>query len=387
MSIAYNKLQVIIDLDAICHNWQLLNQRSGNAIAVVKSDAYGHGLVETSRALAEAGATTFAVGTVEEALELRQSGVLDPAAHRVISLLGPIDDWEYATLAEHRILPFIGNFAQLSKLAENTARLDAPLPISLKFDTGMSRLGFTLETIGQLLAVLDNAPGLLPVMVSSHLATGDEPGNTAYVTRQSADFLDILTKLSTAGYRVEANLANSGAILAHPDTHHDSQRAGIAMYGTNPFLGTPWEAKGQGLRQAMSVSAPVLDVHTLKQGQCVSYGCTYTAPQDMRIAIIGAGYADCYSRLLTNHASLCLHGTQVPIIGRVCMQMVAVDLRPLDEVGAKQAQVGDSAWLLGGTGDGYVTADQLAAWWGTITYEVFCLLGMNKKQFIQGDIS
>ncbi len=382
MPIAYNKINVTIDLAALRHNWKLLSTRGKNPIAVVKSDAYGHGLVEVSRALAEEGAKTFAVGTVEEAVQLRESGVLDRAAHRVIALLGPIDHWEYAALAKHNILPFIGNMEQLERVAEATKNLDTPLPISLKLDTGMSRLGFAMNDIEILLNRLRDIPSVQPVMVSSHLATSDEPSAADFAQRQAEKFQNILTAFSKAGFQVEANLANSGAILGHPNLHHDSQRVGIALYGTNPFLDTPWEEKGRGLLQAMQASAPILQLRNLKAGQSVSYGRTFTAPNNMRIAIVGAGYADCYSRNLTNRGSMCISGVRVPIIGRVCMQMTAVDLTPLDEAGAKQALVGDRAWLLGGSGSGYVTADELACYWKTITYEVFCLLGLNRKQFI-----
>ncbi len=383
MPIAYNKIGVTIDLAALRHNWQLLSKRGKNSIAVVKSDAYGHGLVEVSRALAEEGAKTFAVGTVEEAVQLRESGVLDRNAHKIIALLGPIDNWEYAALAKHDILPFIGNMEQLERTAEATKNLDAPLAISLKFDTGMSRLGFALDGIEKLIARLRDMPFVKPVMASSHLATGDDPGAADFAKRQGEKFQAALAAFSKAGFQLEANLANSGAILGHPNLHHDSQRMGIALYGTNPFRGTPWEEKGSGLKQAMQASAPILEIRNLKAGQSVSYGRTFTAQGNMRIAIVGAGYADCYSRALSNCGGMCVGGIRVPIIGRVCMQMTAVDLTPLDETGTKQAQVGDRAWLLGGSGPGHVTADELANWWKTITYEVFCLLGLNKKQFTQ----
>lgn len=380
MPISYNKIDVHIDLAALQDNWRLLNRRGGHAMAVVKSDAYGHGLVETSRALAEVGATTFAVGTVEEAVQLRTSGAIDQDM-RVIALLGPVDGWEYEALGEHGIIPFIGNFEQLGRMSQAARGSAPPLPLCLKFDTGMARLGFTREDIPTLLDALKNASGLAPVMLASHLATGDDPAKADYAAEQAEEFQTVQSDLAAAGLQLEATLANSGAILAHPDLHFDTQRAGIALYGMNPFAKTAWEEKGQGLKQAMQVSAPVLEVHTLKKGRSVSYGQTYTAEKDMRVAIIGAGYADLWSRGLSNAGAVCIHGVRAPIVGRVCMQMTAVDLTPLDEAGAGRAQVGDRAWLLGGEGRGFITADELAAWWKTITYEVFCLLGMNRKQF------
>lgn len=375
MTIAYNKLKVRVSLDDIKNNYTLLNKRGGRAIAVVKADAYGHGLVPVARTLEKSGADTFAVGTVDEAAQLRDSG----CQGRIISLLGPMDASDYPALWDYGVTPFVGTFGQLDRLSEEAAGRDEPLEISLKFDTGMARLGFSEGQLPELISRLESLPAVRPALASSHLATADEPGQFAFMKEQAACFERILSALRKAGIDPKANLANSAAILAHDRVHHQCQRPGIALYGANPFHGTELEEQGAGLRQAMEVTAPVIQVHELKKGRSISYGRTFTAPGDMRVAIVGVGYADCYSRGLSGKGWMLLHGVRAPILGRVCMQLTAVDVSHVP-----QASAGDEVFLLGGPGADRISAEDLADWWGTITYEVFCLLGMNKRTYTGG---
>jgi len=393
MGIPFNKLTAVIDLAAIVHNYELLNKAGGAVIPVIKADAYGHGLLQVAQVLSQAGAQTFAVGTVEEAVALRAGG----HAKTIIALLGPVDPAEYQALWDANIMPFIHTFDQLKRVLAMAlergagvcgasaatggvkARADEgeeALAIALKFDTGMRRLGFTLADVSQIAALLKGVPNVRPVMLSSHLATADEPEGGDYVAAQAAEFLAIREALEREGFPCRANLANSAALLGNPELRFDAQRAGIALYGANPYAGTAKAALGQGLKPAMSVKTVVLSVHALKAGQTISYGCAYTAQRDMTVAVVAAGYADAYSRGLTGKAWMCLHGKRVPVLGRICMQMCAVDVTGLEDVAA-----GDDVWLLGGGGAGRISPEELAGWWGTIPYEVFCLLGLNKRAY------
>ena len=368
MSIPYNKVTAVIELANIVHNFHLLNAVSGGVVPVIKADAYGHGLTQVAQVLSAEGAETFAVGTVEEAVALRASG----HARRVIALLGPVDRSECKALWSSGVIAFLHCFEQLDMLAEVEADMDEAVSVALKFDTGMARLGFTSGDIPELLETLAASPGLAVEMAASHLATADEPGARDFVLEQGRVFAGILGSLRAAGHRVAGCLANSAALLAYPELHHDVQRPGIALYGANPFHGTPLASAGAGLLPGMEAAAPILQVHDLPAGRSISYGRTFTAPRDMRVAVVAVGYADNYSRGLANKGYMNLAGTRVPILGRVCMQMTAVDVTGL------QCQAGDEVFLLGGPGD-TVTAEDLAAWWGTITYEVFCLLGQNPR--------
>jgi alanine racemase len=373
MTIPYNKVTAVIELANIVHNYHVLQKASGAVIPVIKADAYGHGLSQVAQALNAEGADTFAVGTVEEAVALRASG----QAHRVIALLGPVEDHEYRALWSAGVVAFFHSFDQLDRLAAFQKEQDEVLPIALKFDTGMRRLGFTLVDVPAVAARIKAMRNVRLEYVSSHLATADEPEALAYVNEQAEEFAAIRRQLVAHGLPHKANIANSAGILGHPDLHLDNQRAGIALYGCSPFHGTSRDDLGRDLKPAMSVKTKILSVHPLKAGQTISYGCTFKAQQDMQVAIVAAGYADAYSRGLTGKAQMCLKDRRVPVLGRVCMQMCAVDV-----TGVGGVRAGDEIWLLGGEGEGRVTPEDLAGWWGTITYEVFCLLGLNKREYV-----
>ncbi|MEW5772207.1 MAG: alanine racemase [Thermodesulfobacteriota bacterium] len=369
MGIGYNLVTARVFPRRIAANWRLLAARGGNAWPVVKADAYGHGLAEAARELVRAGATDLCAGSVGEAAQLLD---LAPGA-RAVSLLGPLDRAECAEAAGRGILSFACRFEQLALLAEAARDAGRPARVALKFDTGMARLGFEAGDLPELLDTLAASPGLVVEMAASHLATADEPAARDFVLEQGRRFDGVVASLRAAGLPVAACLANSAAILAYPGLRLDVQRPGIALYGANPFHGTSLAGAGEGLLPAMEVSAPILQAHDLPAGRSISYGRTFTAPRDMRVAVVAAGYADNYSRGLSNRGFMNLGGVRVPILGRVCMQMTAVDVTGLP------AQAGDEVFLLGGPGPGSVAAEDLAAWWGAITYEVFCLLGQNRR--------
>ena len=373
MGIWYNHIRTRVRLDALLDNFSLLRRRVSNPAPIIKSDAYGHGLKEVGTALFSAGAGTMAAGTVGEAAVLKET----VPEVEVISLLGPVDAADYAMVCEKDIVAFAGQTEQLLRLDEAARQAGVPVRVAIKFDTGMSRLGFDVDEAGAVADTLDGLTHLRAVMACSHLATADDPDQAGYVGEQAERFARALHALRTRGLDVRGSLANSGAILGHPETHHDLQRPGIALYGANPFHGTSWEDVGRGLRQGMDVVARLVQVRTIPAGRTVSYGRTFTAPTDMRIGIVAAGYADNYSRGLSSRAQMLLRGSRVDVLGRVCMQLTAVDLGPVPD-----ADVGDEVHLLGGPGENAISAEELAAWWGTITYEVFCLLGQNPREYV-----
>lgn len=369
MSIEYNLVRVFVDLEAIRHNYRLLLARGTRLIPVIKSDAYGHGLVAVARALASCGADFFAVGTVEEAALLRPA-----VGGAVLALLGPQLREDYQAVAEMGILPLAARHDQLRLLQEQASLGDVRLPVALKFDTGMARLGFSPSEVRNVISALRACDRLEPRLLVSHLATADDPDQASFVLEQADAFHAVHAAFLKAGLRLEASLVNSAGLLAFPDLARDAQRPGIALYGTNPFQGTALEGLGHGLRPAMQVEAPVIAVHPLPRGSAISYGRTFVADRDMTVAIVAAGYADNYSRGLSNKGWVQIRGQRARILGRVCMQLTAVDVTGIPAVAP-----GDGAFLLGGIGEGAIRPEELAAWWGTITYEVFCLLGMNRR--------
>lgn len=376
MSIPYNLIRVSIDSDALKHNWQMMHGKGGNAMAVVKADAYGHGLLHVARVLDDAGCRRMAVGTVQEAVYLRENGFTG----QIVALLGALDDTDCEAVTRHDIIPFCGSEAQLEHLEKvrRTFTPDERLPLALKFDTGMRRLGFNKGQIHKLLQYLEKHPGLQVVMAASHLATADMPEQEDFVLQQGRDFAEICNALAPLA-PFDSCLANSAAIMAYPALHLDLQRPGVALYGGNPFYGTAWEEKGHGLKQVMHVEAPVLQVRELAPGESISYGRTWVADKPTRVAIVATGYADAYSRGLSSgkdtQSAMLLHGKRVPIVGRVCMQMTAVNIE-----NAPHTKAGDTVTLLGGRGKEAISPDELASWWGTISYEVMCLLGQNPRK-------
>ncbi len=379
---------VRVDARALARNWHGLAERAGcEAWAVVKSDAYGHGLAEAVNALAHAGATVMAVGGLDEVADLRAAGWQGTA----VSLLGPIDKAEAREMAALDAVCFVGRPEQMAWLGAAGERLGKAVAVALKFDTGMSRLGFSAADVSGALAALEAAPSVRAVLAATHLSSADadpaaDRDGEAVTLGQARQIREIAAALRMAGHPARICLCNSAGILSGACAGLNAEfgsdmnvvRPGIAMYGANPFHGTAREHLGAFLEPTMAVSARVLTVRDVAQGTPISYGRTYTAEADMRLAVIAAGYADGYSRSLSNTGQVCLHGRRAPIRGRVCMQMTLVDVTHIPEV-----RPGDDAWLLGGDGEGAITADDLAGWWGTITYEVFCVLGrLNPRVYV-----
>ncbi len=382
MSIDYNKIQVTVNCDALKRNYELLNQRGGHGVAVIKSDAYGHGLRRAYEAFSAAGAVAFAVGTIGEALKLRGYG----CSGRIIALLGVCEAAECPETVAREITPLIYRFEQLYWLEQalRSAGTGKKAPVALKFDTGMARLGFVPEDIPALAAFFADHPNLDPVLVCSHLATADDPAQEAFVLEQVDLFGSIITGLRQhpCFAAIQGSLANTAGLLAFRESRYDWQRPGIGLYGSNPFFKTDWAHLGAGLEPAMEASAPILQVHGLARGRSASYGRTFYAPKDMRVAVVATGYADCYNRASSSKleqggpAEMLIHGKRAAVLGRVCMQMTVVDVSDIPEAGE-----GDRAWLLGGRGPDAIRAEELADWWGTIPYEVFCVLGLNPRAY------
>ena len=375
MTIWYNLVRTRIDLSVLQHNFHLIKANAPSPIPVIKSDAYGHGLGAVATMLARCGAQTMAIGTVGEGIALR----LVPFAGKILSLLGPLGEEDYPALWEYEIIPFVGRKEQLMLLEEEGARQGAVLDIALALDTGMGRIGFTSADIPWVREWLRESKWVRPYLACSHLATADEPESRDFVLQQGQVFSSLCDSLEEDGIALTRCLANSAAIQAYPELAFDAQRPGITLYGSSPFAGTTWENRAKGFRPAMEVRTKIVSVHDLVKGAPISYGRTFYAPEDMRVAIVAVGYADNYSRGLSNQGEMLIHGQRARILGRVCMQMTAVDVTHIPH-----ATAGDTVYLLGGEGEHPITPEELAGWWGTIPYEVFCLLGQNTREYVGG---
>lgn len=355
-----------IDLGAIAHNFRQLGP-ANRLMPVIKSDAYGHGVLETAQTLQQAGARRFAVGLASEGAALREAG----HGQQIVLLMGCIGENDWQLARRYELMPLVGSFAALQKAAAT----DSPFSVAIKVDTGMRRLGFSLEDAPLVRDYLVSHPHLRPGMLISHLACADMPEEESFGAEQKRNFDAFYAVLKDAFPDMLRSLDNSASLLTAPK--FDISRPGLAIYGGNP-LSQPLDAD---LRWAMSVSTPIIHIRDLRAGESVSYGRIYTAEKPMRIGIAACGYATGFGRSLSNCAQVLVNGKRVPQVGRVCMSMSMVDLTNVPD-----AKVGDLAWLLGGeaqAGESPVSATEMADWLDTIPYEVLCIMGgQNPRKYV-----
>ncbi|NKN33934.1 alanine racemase [Marichromatium bheemlicum] len=337
-----------IDLAAIRHNYLHAKScaPSARAWAVVKADAYGHGAVAVARALAPV-ADGFAVAFLEEALELRESGVEGP----ILLLEGVFAPDELAAVDRAGLDMVVHAEHQLEWIA--AARPERPFGCWLKVDSGMHRVGFAPPDVAAALARLRACPQVGRLRAISHLARADEPGEP-YSARQLAAFDD-----AVAGV-VPASLANSAAVLDLPAAHRDWVRPGIMLYGVSPF--DTAHPNAAALRPAMTLESALIAIRTLPAGEPVGYGGRFVCRRPSRIGVVAIGYADGYPRHAPDGVAVMVRGQCAPLAGRVSMDMITVDLTDLPE-----AVVGDRVELWGTR----VDAGALARASDTIAYQLF----------------
>lgn len=340
-----------IDLGAIVHNLQVVRRHAprSRVMAVVKSLAYGHGMVPVARALVAAGADALAVARIEEGVALREAGVEAP----VVVLEGFVRVEELDQVRRHDLQLVVHDIYQMAML--QGARDGGPVRCWLKFDTGMHRLGFDPEQGEWVLAQFSGMPQVQLEGLMTHLANADDVNDPA--TAVQLERMAAVTTLS----ELPCSIANSAGILAWPDSHRDWVRPGLMLYGASPLLGQT--AEGLGLRAAMTLKAPLIAVRTAKPGDRVGYGGTWEAPERMPLGVVGIGYGDGYPREIGPGTEVLLRGRRAPVVGRVSMDMICVDLRGLED-----ARVGDPV-VLWGQG---LPADEIADKAGTIPYTLFC---------------
>ncbi|MBU6378193.1 MAG: alanine racemase [Gammaproteobacteria bacterium] len=339
------------------HNLEVLRRAAPGAklLAVIKANAYGHGAVQAARTLAEADA--FGVARVGEGLELRAAGIRQP----IVLMEGVFTTQELALALQHELDLVVhepGQLAMLERASAASARV-----VWLKIDTGMSRLGFPPAEAAAAASRLRTLPIVGELRVMTHFAAADELESSLTVTqvqRFEAAVSAIAATTSSAA-RPVVGLANSAAMLQWPATHGDWVRAGIALYGSSPFASHT--AASLGLEPVMTLATRVIALRDLQPGDTVGYGARWTAARPTRIATAAAGYADGLPRQLPSGSPVLVDGRRAPLVGRVSMDMITIDVTDLDEV-----RVGSEVVLWG---DG-LPVDEVAAAAGTIAYELLC---------------
>lgn len=358
--------RVFIDCEALGHNFDLLRRNAAEAgfLAMVKADAYGHGMVECSRHLEAKGCRMFGVAELREAVLLRQSGI----SSEIFSMIG-FDHNDAGYFCEFDITPIVYDVPSLEALSRAAVKSGKTLPVHLKVDTGMNRLGVYLDGLQELLDNVKLLPGLRLGGIASHFPRADDrdSGSTAESLARFAEFRGLVPE------ETMYHIANSGGILYFPESRCDMVRSGISLYGYYPE-GRENVEEG-GLRPVMSFTTRVLQVKNVPAGSGVSYGHTYITERPTVLAVLPVGYEDGFSRLLSNCGEVLIRGKRAVVRGRICMNLCMVDVTDIEGAAA-----GDEVVVLGSQGDERITADEIAARTGTISYEVLCMIGNNNER-------
>ncbi|HTY12869.1 MAG TPA: alanine racemase [Candidatus Omnitrophota bacterium] len=349
-----------ISIEAIKHNIAAIKKllKPGTRfMAVTKANAYGHGSVAVSRAALEAGADFLAVANLKEALELREAGVVGPILILTESPTSVMDE-----VVQHRLTQTVYSFSEAKALSDEASRRKLTAKVHIKVDTGMGRVGVQPSEAVALVAKVQSLPNLEIEGVFTHFAKAEEHMDS-FTSDQFDRFRALLPKLSDIPIK---HAANSAATLFHPATHLDMVRVGLMLYGLYP---KPEAVRDISLKPALSLKSRVVYLKRVPSGTPISYGGIYSTSKETSIATLPVGYADGYSRRLSNRAKVLINGKRYPVVGTVTMDMTLVD------VGDGRVQVGDEAALIGSQGIENITADEIAALDGTISYEVICNIG------------
>lgn len=356
---------VEVNLAAIAHNVRQIRsllQDQTALMAVIKADAYGHGATTVAQAVLRAGAGWLGVATIPEGIELREAGIEAP-----ILVLGANHTPEQIRAIAHwKLQPTLCTPRQALNFSETMARLDdsSSLPVHLKLDTGMSRLGTAWQQAADFAHLVQRLPHLQIASVYSHLATADDP-NPDTMNLQHDRFKTAIAQIKATGVTPpRLHLANSAATLADASLHYDLVRVGLAIYGLYPAAHLSAKVD---LRPALQVKARVTQVKTIPAGTGVSYGHQFVADREMRMAVIGIGYADGVPRNLSNKMNVLVRGQKVSQIGAVTMDQIMLDVSTVPDL-----QEGEVVTLLGQDGNYRITADDWANTLGTISWEILC---------------
>lgn len=359
-----------IELSALAHNVRQLKSLLSpgcDLMAVVKADAYGHGAITVAQTVLNAGATLLGVATIPEGIELREVGISAP----ILVLGATYSPEEIRSMVRWQLEPTLCNPQQALVFAETLAEnqgevsIDDPVPVHIKLDTGMTRLGVPWQEAGSFVRLVRGLPNLEIASIYSHLATADSPDQT--IMREQHDRFERAIREIAAtsfGAMPRLHLANSAATLTDKTLHYDIVRVGLAIYGLYP---APHLQKEIALEPAMQIKARITQVKAIAPGTGVSYGHQFIASQPMRVAVVGIGYADGVPRSLSNRMKILVRGELVPQIGAITMDQLMLDVTAVPDV-----KPGEVVTLLGREGHYCLSADDWAASCGTISWEILC---------------
>lgn len=365
--IEYNRVVSEIDLDAIAHNMiqiRKFTDSKAKIMAIVKADAYGHGAVEVAKVALYNKADALGVAISDEGIQIREHNIFAP-----ILILGYTPEFKIDEAIQYDLIQTVFTYNMAELISKSAAKLGKIAQIHIKIDTGMGRIGFlpNEESLCAIIAI-SKLPNIEINGIFTHFAVSDEKDKT-FTYKQAKEFSNFSNELEKKGLYIPVkHTSNSGAIIDLPEFSFNMVRAGIILYGMYPSVDV--DKTCLKLEPAMGLKTHICYIKQVSKDISISYGRTYYTHDKAVIATIPVGYADGYSRLLSNKGRVLIKGEYAPIVGRICMDQFMVDITDIPNV-----NIGDDVVLIGNQGDKHITAEEIAEFIGTINYEVVCMIG------------
>ncbi len=353
-----------VSIDNLLSNYnRICSSVNARVMCVVKANAYGHGDTVVARELENAGVCNFAVASMSEALHLRKSGITSD-----IMLLGGCLDDCFPYAAKHGITLTVYDYDFARRLSDYAISQSKQVKVHIKLNTGMSRIGFDCtddrgcEDTAKLIEKMQKLSGIIIEGVFTHFSTSDEETGKEFTLNQFSRFTQVKSILEEKNINISLwHASNSGAIVNYPECHLDMVGAGSVLYGMYNGYGASDDYKS-----VMSLKTVITQIHTLKKGDSVSYGRTFTADRSITVATVSIGYGDGYPRSLSSKGYMLVNGKKAAVIGRVCMDQTVIDVTDID------CKVGDTVTVMGKDGNFSITAEDIANLDSTINYEIVC---------------
>jgi len=359
-----------IDLNAFSHNLKQVRLKVGKdrkIISIIKADAYGHGAVEIAKRASVSGADMFGVSTVGEGIELREAKIESP-----ILLLGGCSKGDAEWIVSYNLKSIIYSFDAVLSLSKEAERQGKIADVHIKVDTGMGRIGIQSDEVMGLVKKVSSLKNIKIEGILTHFATAYEV-DREFTGRQIKTFKAVIDELKKSGFSFSfMHASNSAAIVNYPESYFNTVRPGIILYGSTPF---DFPVEDFLIKPVMSWKTSIVHLHNTPEKTGISYGRRFVTKRDSIIATIPVGYADGYSRSLSNKVQVLVGGRRVNQIGTICMDMCMIDVTDLPDV-----KVGDDVVLLGRQGGEEIRVEELASIAGTIPYEIFCSIGRRVRR-------
>jgi len=340
---------------------------SCKVLAVVKANAYGHGIVEISKALEKHGVDMLGVAHVDEGILLRENGI---KSH--ILVLGVIDESEAERIVKWQLRPVVYTLPMIEALSKMALKYNSSIPVHIKIDTGMRRIGIEPQEVISFVKKTTGFHGIKIEGIMTHFAEADL-GDIDFIYEQLNTFISLCKELDREGIYIPLrHVANSAAIITLKESHFNMVRPGIMLYGYLPSSSLEGRIT---LKPVLKLKSRIIHLRKVPPGTGISYGRTFVTTRETLVATVAIGYGDGYSRRISNRGEVLVRGKRAPVIGRICMDMTMIDVTHIPHVAP-----GDEVILIGEQGNERITADDVAGWSDTISYEVLCAISERVKR-------